>query len=51
MSLTLLRFGATLGMLGSNMGPYSCSMTKTWNLLRFGKLSQWCYASQTLHCD
>jgi hypothetical protein len=38
MSLTLLGFSATLGMLGSDMGPYRCSMMKAWNLIGFGRL-------------
>jgi hypothetical protein len=51
MSLTLLWFSTTLGMLGSDMGPYPCSMTKAWNLIGFGRLLRQHYASQTLHHD
>jgi hypothetical protein len=38
MSLPLLQFSTTLGMLGSDMVPYPCPMAKTWNLIRFGRL-------------
>jgi hypothetical protein len=51
MSLALLWFSATLGILGSDMAPYPCSLTKAWNFITFGKLSPWHYASQTLHHD